>query len=101
MYNPYNFYEELSKTIIKDVQNILKNNKIKSYVWSIRGPIMDAEYVIRLDDMINIIDILEFKELTTGSQLSGIKIHRGGHATEEGNKFIGELINKACINMKI
>ena len=102
--NPYNFYEEVTDNIVKNAQNILKNNEIKSYVWSMIEPCMKVKeedyYVTRLSNLYNVRAVLN-NSSGISKKNNLLTIARVGHATEEGNKYIGKLINKACIDMKI
>ena len=71
----------------------IKRN-IEGYVWAMEKPTMNCTRFKRL---------LLTNNKTVLKKLKDKKLlcHPQGHQTEEGNKYIGELINKACIDMKI
>ena len=76
------------------IQLLCKKLNIKGYVWSMYESYMDCNHFTRLP-LTWMRQHLHNKNLLTG------KNHHGYHQTEEGNKYIAKLIDKACIDMKI
>ena len=95
---PYTVWEEFFRDVTymcsEKIDLLCKKLNIKGYVWSMYESIMDCNHFTRLP--------LERvrQELYDNNLLTG-KIHHGLHQTEEGNKYIAKLIDKACIDMKI
>ena len=90
--NPYNFYETLEKNIAQNIQELCTKIGMSGYVWTMYQPIMKCKEFRRLP-LVNIHNELRKKELLVYDA-------DDGHQTEEGNKYIGKLINEAlCIDM--
>jgi len=88
-YLGYGFFENVTSFIVKSFQNFCTKKNINGYVWSMHKPIMNCTKFTRLP-LVNV-----WKELMTKELMAT------DHQTEEGNKYIGKLINKACIDMKM
>ncbi len=86
----YVFFQNITPKIAELFQELCIKRNINGYVWSMAHPIMNCTKFTRLLGYVQI-------ELSKNNLLCGYQ----GHQTEEGNKYIGELINKACIDMKI
>ena len=82
----YGFYENVTRNICRDIQYLCTERNISGYVWSIDNPVMECNEFKRLS-LVNIYSKLADNNLLTGSPI------RTGHQIEEGNKYIGELIN--------
>tara|TARA_Y100000034_G_C6754049_1_gene335414 strand:- start:59 stop:781 length:723 start_codon:yes stop_codon:yes gene_type:complete len=87
-----NFYTEMSKACASNIDKLCKNKNIKGYVFTFNKVVMECEHFTRLklSEKNLLIDLLE-KNLRVKFNLNGVEL--GQHLTEEGNKFVGELIN--------
>ena len=81
-----NFFKDISTMSAEKIDILCKERKIKGYTWSMYKPIMNNIHFNRLplSDM--------WQELWEQNLLTS-KDHRGCHPTEEGNKYIANLIN--------
>ncbi len=82
----YGFYENVTRNICRDIQHLCTKRNISGYVWSMYEPVMECNEFKRLS-LVKIYSKLADNNLLTGSPI------RTGHQIEEGNKYIGELIN--------
>ena len=90
------FNLEVSETCARNIETICREKNIKGVVWSMMDPFMKCEHFTRILSG-NIIDILDKENLL----VAPLSKSRACHQTEEGNKHIGNLINRACIDMMI
>jgi len=91
--NPYNFYENLENNIAQNIQELCTKKGMSGYVWTMYKPIMKCKEFERLP-LVEIQYELRQKNLLVHSSYDS-------HQTEEGNKYIGKLINEAlCIDTK-
>jgi len=88
------FFKEITKLCAKNIDKLCAEKNIKGYVWSMYDSIMECKHFTRLP-LTSIRQELKDNNLLVPGDNNGL------HQTEEGNKYIGELINKACIDMKI
>jgi hypothetical protein len=92
------FFRNIVKSCAEYIKKICINNNIKGYVWSMSDFTMECDL---LDcTMFNRLPIKSVQPMLLNKGLLTSE-HTGAHQTEEGSKYIGELINKACIDMKI
>ena len=82
------FFEEMTKSCARNIDNLCAEKNIKGYVWSMYEPIMENNHFIRLPLQYMKKKLKEKNLLVPGE-------HIGMHQTEEGNKYIGKLINEA------
>ena len=81
-----NFFKDISMMSAEKIDILCTDNKIKGYVWSMRQPQMKNNHFKRLP-LSNMWQELWERNLLTA------KTHGGCHSTEEGNKYIANLIN--------
>ena len=86
----WELFTVLSRDVAQHFQDFCIEKNISGYVWSMNEYVMECKEFIRLP-IKHVHNNLKNKKL----------IRFDGHQTEEGNKYIGELINKACIDTKI
>tara|TARA_Y100000034_G_scaffold89105_1_gene107076 strand:+ start:335 stop:1165 length:831 start_codon:yes stop_codon:yes gene_type:complete len=104
-FNGQFFYNIILK-ITELFQELCTKRGISGYVWSMNDPIMNCTRFTRLP-LIGIfgnafsISYIHLKLEEAEKNKNFLTTKQTGHQTEEGNKFIGELINKACIDLKI
>lgn len=86
------FYTEMSKACASNIDKLCKNKNIKGYVFTFNKVVMECEHFTRLKlSEKNLLIELFDKNLRVNFNLNGVEL--GQHLTEEGNKFVGELIN--------
>jgi hypothetical protein len=82
------FYLKMGEACALNIDKLCEEKNIKGYVWAWYYPIMQCKHFTRLN-LGHMPNILGEKKLINFGQKHG----SGGHQTEEGNKYIGELIN--------
>ena len=81
------FFTDIVKMCAEKINLLCTERNIKGYVWSMYEPIMENNHFTRL--LTNVRQDLYDNNLLTKKE------YTNSHQTEEGNKYIGELINKA------
>ena len=81
------FFNDIVKMCSEKINLLCKKRNIKGYVWSMYEPIMDCNHFTRLP-LKHIKQELHDNNLLTGKE------HSGCHQTEEGNKYIANLIDE-------
>jgi hypothetical protein len=100
---PYNFYKNIIQLIAQDMQELCTKMNISGYVWSMELNIMKCKEFKRLplesiyeklsvplknkDNLLTLVDPFRWEGVDRPGHF--------GHQTEAGNKYIGNLINKA------
>ena len=90
----YGFLENITLSIADLFQKFCIEKNINGYVWAMRRPIMNCTKFTRLTFPINS-DCLHTE--LDDKNLHAISL---GHQTEEGNKYIGKLINEEIRKME-
>ena len=97
------FYKNLTSNIAQNIQELCAKKNISGYVWSMFAPTMKCKEFKRLSNklypLLSDQNLLVRRTLkTNGSHYLRPKGSRqGNHATEEGNKYIGKLMNEVII----
>ena len=81
------FFTDIVKMCSEKIDLLCKEKNVKAYVWSMYDSVMNCNYFTRLP--LKYIRL----ELYNNNLLTG-KTHLGCHQTEEGNKYIANLINE-------
>jgi len=91
----YSFFDEITKLCARNIDNLCAEKNIKGYVWSMYDSIMQCNHFTRLP-------LTFIRQELKNNNLLVPGDHLWLHQTEEGNKYIGKLINETlCIDTKI
>ena len=90
------FFNNIILKITELFQELCTKRGISGYVWSMDDLIMNCTRFTRLPLEHIFIELLN-KKLVCGEHKNVTGLHEGDHQTEEGNKFIGKLINDALL----
>jgi len=105
-YKPYSlwnkFFIEMGNSCAYKINKLCKEENIKGYVWSMMDPIMNCGVSDSSTSEFTRLPLTYvYLKLKEAEKNKNFLAKPTGHQTEEGNKYIGELINKACIDLKI
>ena len=83
----HSFFNEITKLCAKNIDKLCAEKNIKGYVWSMDNSVMKCEHFTRLP-LIHMRTELKDNNLLVPGTFDGL------HQTEDGNKYIGKLIDK-------